>query len=57
MSDPSGANVPPRFWAIIMAGPPVLSENVATITLMSPDTTHWKVLSPGFRSIPDRDME
>jgi hypothetical protein len=49
-------NVPPRFWPIIMAGPPILSVNVATITLMSLDTTHWKVLSPGLKSIPDRDM-
>ncbi len=39
-----------------MAGPPVPSVNVATITLLSLDTTHWKVLSPGFRSIPERDM-
>ena len=56
MSDPSVWNTPPRFWPIIMAGPSVLSVNVATITLMSLDTTHWKVLSPGFKSIPDRDM-
>src|SRR5659263_484398 len=56
MSDPSVANVPPRFWPIIMAGPPVLSVNVETITLISLDTTHWNVLSPGFRRIPDRDM-
>ena len=39
-----------------MAGPPVLSVNVATITLLSLATTHWKVSSPGFRSIPDSDM-
>jgi hypothetical protein len=56
MFDPSVANVPPRFWATIMAGPNVLSVNVATIALLSLDTTHWKVLSPGFRSIPDKDM-
>ena len=56
MSEPSVANVPPRFWATVMAGPPVVSVNVATITLPSLDTTHWNVLSPGSRSIPDRDM-
>jgi hypothetical protein len=51
-----GRNVPPRFWATIIAGPPVPSVNVATITLMSLDTTQLKVLSPGFKSIPDMDM-
>ncbi len=56
MSDPFVANVPPRFWPIIMAGPPVPSVNVATITLISFDTTPWNEASPGSRSIPDRDM-
>jgi hypothetical protein len=56
MSDPPVWNTPPRFWAIVMAGLPEASVNVATITLLSLDTTHWKVLSPGVKSIPDRDM-
>jgi hypothetical protein len=56
MSDPSVWYTPPRFWAIIMAGPPVVSVKVPTMTLISLETTHWKVVSPGFKSIPDRDM-